>query len=958
VLKPSESQAWTRTWRVALAAVVLAIALVFVLGLVSAQAESGSPVTSTPASSPAGPIPGPIQTHTNAGFAGTSQAFSVSCGDCHATHEAPQGGLLKTSGQALCASCHDVNTIHSQPATQQAVLALPQPVDCLSCHPHSSGFMPVASAASLSLTKQMTGYDDLDSDGSLSLGDRLHYRIDYANAGPGDVTGAALSDQPDTTYIAWVDAIALGATFDGARIVWNVGTLAAGATGYVSYDVLLKDSASIGAGSTTATSSTVPVADTTTTTVQLGTDITTVPESTTTTTPAVTGVTSSVDVRNTATLTADNRDPVSASATVTVALAGAGSQVPTSTTSTTESTTTTVPESTTTTTAQLGTPITVVPETTTTTVPVPESTTTTTGQLGTDMTTVSESTTTTTAQLGTPITAAPESTTTTVPETTTTTAPETTTTTVPETTTTVPVPESTTTTATDATTATTTVADGPAVTDSPPTTASATGPPRFDVTNTVSLTSDIRLPISASAEVSVAVRRSVSPAPAPSADSAAGGATQTTGLPLPETTVVTEPTTVQLDPFALILRGQPVTYDDLDLDGDVSLGDRVHYRVDYTNPGPLDVTGVALRGDLDTAHVASVEAISDAGRVVTDPDATIPTSVQWNIGTIPGGTSGSVTYDVILRDDPVMVRDDWAFPVQGPNNYSDSFGAPRYAGGYHPHTGTDIMCARGTPLAAVVDGVISRANRQDTGLGGVTIWLDGDDGNSYYYAHLSLIQQGIDDGVRVVVGQVIGFAGNTGDAAGGPVHLHFAIHPGGGPAIDPYTVLTGAATVDQVPVVDLETTTTTTVDTSTTSTTAVPGTDTSTTLTTAAPGTDTSTTSTTLSPATDTTVIGDTTTTVTDGTTTTDTLPPSTDSTTTTDTVPPSTESTATTDTSPPTTEIPTTVAVAAAAAAGPVAAGAVVVFALPGGAVLEATRRRLLSLMKARRHRARPGPR
>ena len=123
------------------------------------------------------------------------------------------------------------------------------------------------------------------------------------------------------------------------------------------------------------------------------------------------------------------------------------------------------------------------------------------------------------------------------------------------------------------------------------------------------------------------------------------------------------------------------------------------------------------------------------------------------------------------------------------------------------------MCARNTPIVAVVSGVISRTHPIDSGLGGISVWLRGDDGNSYYYAHLTSIQTGIEAGVRVIAGQVIGFAGNTGDAAGGPVHLHFEIHPGGGAAIDPYLVLKGAAKIS-----DLVTSTTTT--TSTTSTTS------------------------------------------------------------------------------------------------------------------------------------------
>ncbi len=461
--------------------------------------------------------------------------------------------------------------------------------------------------------------------------------------------------------------------------------------------------------------------------------------------------------------------------------------------------------------------------------------------------------------------------------------------------------------------------------------------PRTEVVDTAVLGADNRSPLSASVVIYVAPAgspvttstTSTTSTTTPTTDSpnvVAGAALaleqQATGAPSTTTTTVAEiraiqiPTAVSTDANALTLSGQALGYDDLDADGDLSVGDRVHYRIDYGNPGPEDVTGITLRDELDTAYVASVEAITGEGTTVSDPIAGISAlAIQWNTGTLAAGASGFVTYDVVLRDAPKAVREGWFFPVQGPNEYSDSFGAPRYAGGYHPHKGTDIMCAEGTPLVAVVGGIISRADPVDEGLGGRHIWLRGDDGNGYYYAHLSAIQDGIVPGVRVKAGQVIGFAGNTGDARGGAAHLHFEIHPAGGSAVDPYLVLRGVLLVSEVPKPAPEITTAST--TTTTTPTTLPTTDTTV--------TDTATTDT---ATTDTTATTDVTST---GTTTT-TEPPVTDSTTTT-LPPPVTDTTATTEapvgdttttSAPPVTDTTTTTAPA------PVAVTAVA-FALPG---------------------------
>jgi septal ring factor EnvC (AmiA/AmiB activator) len=129
----------------------------------------------------------------------------------------------------------------------------------------------------------------------------------------------------------------------------------------------------------------------------------------------------------------------------------------------------------------------------------------------------------------------------------------------------------------------------------------------------------------------------------------------------------------------------------------------------------------------------------------------------------------------------------FVFPVAGPHSYYDTFGAPRSGG--RTHQGCDIMAARGTPCLACVSGTISAVVYGDTGLGGRTIHLRGSNGHTYYYAHLNGIAGGIGVGTYVSAGQVIGYVGNSGNASGGPCHLHFEIRPGGGAAIDPYPTL-------------------------------------------------------------------------------------------------------------------------------------------------------------------------
>lgn len=142
-----------------------------------------------------------------------------------------------------------------------------------------------------------------------------------------------------------------------------------------------------------------------------------------------------------------------------------------------------------------------------------------------------------------------------------------------------------------------------------------------------------------------------------------------------------------------------------------------------------------------------------------------------------------------VNDSAAIALNGFVFPVAPPFSFVDTFGAPRMTGTKysHSHEGVDIFAARGTPLLATTRGII--AKKGVAVLGGNKLWLVGADGTQYYYAHLTQFGPGIEDGAIVEAGQVLGSVGNTGNALTTPPHLHFEIHPGGGPAINPFPIL-------------------------------------------------------------------------------------------------------------------------------------------------------------------------
>jgi len=111
-------------------------------------------------------------------------------------------------------------------------------------------------------------------------------------------------------------------------------------------------------------------------------------------------------------------------------------------------------------------------------------------------------------------------------------------------------------------------------------------------------------------------------------------------------------------------------------------------------------------------------------------------------------------------------------PINGAR-LSSSFGIRKHpiSGFNKMHRGTDFAAAKGTPIMASGDGVVTRAKW--CGGGGNCIKIKHNSAYSTIYAHLSKFANGIKNGTRVKQGRIIGYVGSTGMSTG--PHLHYEI---------------------------------------------------------------------------------------------------------------------------------------------------------------------------------------
>ena len=135
-------------------------------------------------------------------------------------------------------------------------------------------------------------------------------------------------------------------------------------------------------------------------------------------------------------------------------------------------------------------------------------------------------------------------------------------------------------------------------------------------------------------------------------------------------------------------------------------------------------------------------------------------------------------YTLATQEPPAALPDPLASPRR--SRFVDSWGNPRSGG--RRHQGIDIFGAKDTPVLSTTSGLVTRVGTNN--LGGRVVWVLGPGLERHYYAHLNRYGA-VRVGDRIEAGTIIGYAGNTGNARGGPVHLHYGIYRNG-TAENPY----------------------------------------------------------------------------------------------------------------------------------------------------------------------------
>jgi murein DD-endopeptidase MepM/ murein hydrolase activator NlpD len=190
-------------------------------------------------------------------------------------------------------------------------------------------------------------------------------------------------------------------------------------------------------------------------------------------------------------------------------------------------------------------------------------------------------------------------------------------------------------------------------------------------------------------------------------------------------------------------------------------GDALAKDAEASARDSLSAAGTARQQQLTTAQVDAGVQADPTQPGTTLPGTTLPdttlggqatTPVTGTAGTLPAGTQG-------------------VLPISS-GVVGAKFGAYGHWSKYH--TGLDFRAASGTPIHAVLPGVVLYAGNSGDWAGN-HVAVRHADGRTTMYSHMS--RMAVSTGATVQAGQVIGYVGQTGRAFG--AHLHFELYPSG-----------------------------------------------------------------------------------------------------------------------------------------------------------------------------------
>ncbi len=187
----------------------------------------------------------------------------------------------------------------------------------------------------------------------------------------------------------------------------------------------------------------------------------------------------------------------------------------------------------------------------------------------------------------------------------------------------------------------------------------------------------------------------------------------------------------------------------------------------------LDIADIAEQYGIDDPY-AIIEAPANGLAAVT-PDFLAPSNTFLFI---PGGEGPVITWDAPVQQD--SAGNVVAFDPSSPFSCGARSGGGAYwanplpngtfvRGFYAGHSGIDIAAPTGTPIYAANSGPVLYAGWNNWGYGNTVVIGHGP--YSTLYGHMS--SRNVGCGQVVVVGQVIGFVGSSGNSSG--PHLHFEI---------------------------------------------------------------------------------------------------------------------------------------------------------------------------------------